>query len=225
MTIEPVAYFHSPLTSKFGIPRQGGLAHELSGQIVFEPAYRRQEAVRGLETFSHLWLIWGFSANRHEQTGLTVRPPRLGGNERVGVFASRSPFRPNGLGLTCVRFEYIENHPEKGPIIHVKGADLMDGTPIYDVKPYVTYADSRPHAHSGFVDEVAWEPLQVIIPDTVAAKLTSQEVIELRELLSFDPRPQYHADADRVYGMPYAGHDVKFRVDGKQLIVVAIIPL
>jgi len=222
MNIEPVARFHSPLTSKFGIPRQGGLARELSGYIVFEPDFRRAEAVRGIGAFSHLWLIWGFSANRQKAVGLTVRPPRLGGNERVGVFASRSPFRPNGLGLTCVAIDHIENHPVKGPIIHVKGADLMDGTPIYDVKPYIVYADSRPDAHSGFVDEVGWEPLHVTIPDHVAAKLNEQQILELRELLSFDPRPQYHDDAERIYGMPYSGLDVKFRVEGSEVIVVDI---
>ncbi len=225
MIIQPVALFHSPLTSKFGIPRQGGLATELSGQIVFLPAYSREEAVRGLEHFSHLWLIWGFSANRHDSTGLTVRPPRLGGNERVGVFASRSPFRPNGLGLTCVSLDHIEIHPDKGPVIHVKGADLMDGTPIFDIKPYVTYADSRPDARSGFVDEVGWQPLEVTIPAHLAARLTDRQLIELRELLSFDPRPQYHHDPSRVYGMPYAGFDVKFQVDATTLTVIDLLPL
>lgn len=223
MHIHPIARFRSPLTSKFGIPRQGGLAKELSGQIILEPDYRRVEAVRGLEKFSHLWLIWGFSANKHEAIGLTVRPPRLGGNERVGVFASRSPFRPNGLGLTCVRIEKIENHSEKGPVIHVKGADLMDGTPIYDIKPYVNYADCRPEAKSGFVDEVEWHTLEVGILNEQADKLTEKEKEELCELLSFDPRPQYHDDPSRVYGMPYNGHDVRFKVEGHQLTVIEII--
>lgn len=221
MTIEPIAYFHSPLTSKFGIPRQGGLAQSLSGQIVFEPPYRREEAVRGLEAFSHLWLIWGFSANSHASVGLTVRPPRLGGNERVGVFASRSPFRPNGLGLTCVSIERIEQHATLGPVIHVRGADLMDGTPIYDVKPYVSYADSRPEARNGFVDDVEWKPLTVEIPADIAKQFTPQELEGLREVLSFDPRPQYHADASRVYGMPFAGRDVRFRVEDRRLVVVS----
>lgn len=222
MEIQTIARFHSPLTSKFGIPRQGGLAKELSGQIVFEPSYRRAEAVRGLECFSHLWLIWGFSANKHEASGLTVRPPRLGGNERIGVFASRSPFRPNGLGLTCVTIEKIEIHPVNGPVIHVKGADLMDGTPIYDIKPYVGYADSHPEAKSGFVDDVEWQPLEVEIPDGLANKLSEKELKEIREILSFDPRPQYHDDASRVYGMPYNGRDVRFRVEGHRLFVVEI---
>lgn len=219
MQIEPIAFFHSPLTSKFGLPRQGGLA-SLHGQIVFEPAYRHVEAVRGLEEFSHLWMIWGFSANRHDAVGLTVRPPRLGGNERVGVFASRSPFRPNGLGLTCVYIDNVELHPQMGPIIHVQGADLMDGTPIYDVKPYVRYADSYPEARSGFVDKTEWEKLEVEIPQEVEACFSDEELQGLREVLALDPRPQYHDDAERVYGMPYAGRDVRFRVtEGKVWVV------
>lgn len=219
MQIEPIAFFHSPLTSKFGLPRQGGLA-SLHGQIVFEPAYRHVEAVRGLEEFSHLWMIWGFSANRHDAVGLTVRPPRLGGNERVGVFASRSPFRPNGLGLTCVYIDNVELHPQMGPIIHVQGADLMDGTPIYDVKPYVRYADSYPEARSGFVDTTKWEKLEVEIPQDVEVCFSDEELQGLREVLSLDPRPQYHDDAERIYGMPYAGRDVRFRVaEGKVWVV------
>ena len=220
MQIEPIAFFHSPLTSKFGLPRQGGLAMSLQGRIVFEPAYRHAEAVRGLEAFSHLWLIWGFSANRHDAVGLTVRPPRLGGNERVGVFASRSPFRPNGLGLTCVHIVNIEQLPQLGPVIHVQGADLMDGTPIYDVKPYVRYADSYPDAKSGFVDKNEWDNLEVEIPQEVASCFSEEELQGLREVLSLDPRPQYHNDASRVYGMPYAGRDIRFRVaDGKVWVI------
>lgn len=228
MQIEPVAYFHSPLTSKFGIPRQGGLAKSLSGQIVFEPAYRHVEAVRGLEKFSHLWLIWEFSANKTikgEEPNVqhfTVRPPRLGGNERVGVFASRSPFRPNRLGLTCAYINKVEQHPRLGPVIYVQGADLMDGTPIYDIKPYVNYADCHPDARCGFVDQVAWETLQVEIPDELASQFTEEELVGLREVLSFDPRPQYHDDPNRIYGMPYAGRDIRFRVVGDCLLVVAV---
>ncbi len=222
MNIEPIAIFHSPLTSKFGIPRQGGLAQGLSGHIILEPIYRREEAVRGLAAFSHLWLIWGFSANKHKPIGLTVRPPRLGGNERIGVFASRSPFRPNGLGLTCVAIERVEFHHDKGPVIYVKGADLMDGTPIYDIKPYVSYADSRPEARNGFVDDMEWKPLKIIIPQAIDNPLSDSELIELKEVLSFDPRPQYHDDPTRVYGMPFAGYDVRFRVNGRELIVLEI---
>ena len=179
MQIEPIAFFRSPLKSKFGIPRQGGLASSLSGQIVFEPVYRHAEAVRGLQSFSHLWLIWGFSANKHKAVGLTVRPPRLGGNERVGVFASRSPFRPNGLGLTCVYINKVEIDDKLGPVIHVSGADLMDGTPIYDIKPYIRYADSYPEARSGFVDATEWEQLKVEIPEHIESLFTKEELKEL----------------------------------------------
>jgi len=221
MNITPIAYFHSPLTSKFGIPRQSGVADELVGTIVLEPEYRREEAVRGLEAFDYLWLIWEFSANPHEQQGLTVRPPRLGGNERIGVFASRSPFRPNRLGLSCVRIEKVEIG-EDGPVIHVKGADLMDGTPIYDIKPYVAYADSHPEARSGFVDQTEWKPLQVVIPQEISCLFSEEELTGLKQVLSQDPRPRYHDDAERVYGMPFAGRDVRFRVgDGVVTIVEA----
>ena len=221
MNIHPVAYFHSPLTSKFGIPRQSGLAEELVGSIVLEPEYRREEAVRGLEAFDYLWLIWEFSANPHEQQGLTVRPPRLGGNERVGVFASRSPFRPNRLGLSCVRIDKVEIG-ENGPVIHVRGADLMDGTPIYDIKPYVAYADSHPEARSGFVDKKVWTPLLVEIPQTLSKHFTENELAGLKQVLSQDPRPRYHDDAERIYGMPFAGWDVRFRVADGVVTVVEV---
>ena len=220
MQIEPIAHFHSPLTSKFGVPRQGGLATSLPGYIMFEPAYRHEEAVRGLEAFSHLWLIWEFSANKHESVGLTVRPPRLGGNERVGVFASRSPYRPNRLGLTCAAISKIEKHAELGPVIYLLGADLMDGTPIYDIKPYISYADSHPDAQSGFVDAVQWERLEVVIPQAVESLFTAAQLVGLREVLSFDPRPQYHGDPERVYGMPFAGYDIRFKVENRLLTVV-----
>ena len=201
--IHPVAFFHSPMTSKFGIPRQSGVADKLPGRIVLEPPYRSIEAVRGLEAFSHLWLIWGFSANPHEANGLTVRPPRLGGNERVGVFASRSPFRP---------------------VIHVLGADLMDGTPIYDIKPYVAYTDSHPDARSGFVDTHEWHPLQVDIPSSLARLFSSDELEALNQVLAQDPRPRYHDDPERVYGMPFAGYDVHFQVKDGSLTVTEVLP-
>ena len=222
MNIHPVAYFHSPLTSKFGIPRQSGLAEELVGTIVLEPEYRREEAVRGLEAFDYLWLIWEFSANPHEQQGLTVRPPRLGGNERVGVFASRSPFRPNRLGLSCVRIDKVEMTEQDGPVILVRGADLMDGTPIYDIKPYVAYADSHPEARSGFVDKKVWTPLLVEIPQTLSKHFTENELAGLKQVLSQDPRPRYHDDAERIYGMPFAGWDVRFRVADGVVTVVEV---
>jgi len=219
MNITPVAYFHSPLSSKFGIPRQSGLAPALQGRIVFVPEYRHEEAVRGLEHFDYLWLVWEFSANG-EGTGLTVRPPRLGGNERVGVFASRSPFRPNRLGLSCVRINKVELSAVEGPVIYVSGADLMDGTPIYDVKPYVAYADAHPDARSGFVDQHDWQPLSVDIPEDVADLFADEELSALKEVLAQDPRPRYHDDPDRVYGMPFAGRDVKFRVNGLTVFVI-----
>lgn len=220
MNIIPIAYFHSPLTSKFGIPRQSGVADELMGTIVLEPEYRREEALRGLDSFDFLWLIWEFSANPHEQQGLTVRPPRLGGNERIGVFASRSPFRPNRLGLSCVRIEKVVMTADRGPVIYVRGADLMDGTPIYDIKPYVTYADSHPEARSGFVDKTEWKPLQVEIPQEISRLFSEDDLKGLKQILSQDPRPRYHDDAERVYGMPFAGRDVRFRVvDGVVTVV------
>lgn len=220
MNIQPIARFHSPMSSKFGLPRQSGLVSSLTGRIVFEPPYRHAEAVRGIEDFSHLWIIWQFSANRHEAQGLTVRPPRLGGNERIGVFASRSPFRPNSLGLSCVELKRVEMSAELGPVIHVAGADLMDGTPIYDVKPYVAYADAHPDARSGFVDKKEWGKLQVEIPDACRALFTADELEGLLGVLAEDPRPRYHADATRVYGMPFAGRDVRFRVADGRLVVV-----
>ena len=227
MNIKPVAYFHSPLTSKFGIPRQSGLAQSLQGRIVFEREYRHAEAVRGLEQFDYLWLIWEFSAN-DEGVGLTVRPPRLGGNERVGVFASRSPFRPNRLGLSCVRINKVEMSATEGPVIHVSGADLMDGTPIYDIKPYVPYADAFPEARGGFTDTAAWEPLQVDFSPAALEVLAAQpdpDVLRTRleQVLAQDPRPRFHHDPDRLYGMPFGPFDIRFQVKGKVLSVVEIV--
>ena len=220
MNIQAIAFFHSPLKSKFGVPRQSGLVSELSGYIVFEPDYRQPEAVRGLEGFDYLWLIWEFSENRDAKKSLTVRPPRLGGNKRLGVFATRSPFRPNNLGLSCVQIDRIENDPVKGPVIYVKGADLMDGTPIYDIKPYVTYADSHPEARSGFVDQSEWQELEVDIPETFQQQFTSTELSSLKRILALDPRPHYQDDPERVYGMSFGRYDVRFKVDGSSLSVI-----
>lgn len=223
MEINPIAYFRSPFPEKFGVPRQAGLAPGLVGRVVFEPAYRSPDALRGLDGFDYLWLIWGFSANSDLSFKATVRPPRLGGNARVGVFASRSPFRPNPLGLSSVRLESIDydakGHDGKplGPVINVLGADLMDGTPIYDIKPYVEYADSHPGVRSGFVDSNLWEPLEVIFPAGAENRLEDLET--LRDVLSLDPRPSYHDDPSKEYTMAYGPHEIRFRVEGKVLIV------
>ena len=226
MDIQPIAHFESPLKSKFGIPRQSGLVDELTGRIVFEKAFRQPEAIRGLEDFDYLWLIWEFSANggglKVEGGGrnLTVRPPRLGGNRRMGVFATRSPFRPNPLGLSCVRIDRVETDAHLGPVIYVRGADLMDGTPIYDIKPYVAYADAHPAARSGFVDEKQWEPLHVEIPDKLAVKIPARHLEALKATLAQDPRPAFHDDPERTYGMPFLDMDVRFRVKDSVLTVV-----
>ena len=225
MEIKPIAHFRSPFKSKFGIPKQAGLVAKLEGEIVFEPEYRNADALRGIEGFDYLWLIWEFSANRHAAKSPVVRPPVLGGNEKVGVFATRSPFRPNNIGLSSVRLSHVEWESSRGPVIHVKGADLMDGTPIYDIKPYVVYADCHPEARSGFVDERKWNKLQVEISDTVKNFLLSQGMTEekigiLKEVLAQDPRPHYQKDPHKVYGMPYEGMDIHFTVCNQKLTVV-----
>ena len=198
---------------------------ELEGEIVFEPEYRNADALRGIEGFDYLWLIWEFSANRHAAKSPVVRPPVLGGNEKVGVFATRSPFRPNNIGLSSVRLSHVEWESNRGPVIHVKGADLMDGTPIYDIKPYVVYADCHPEARSGFVDERKWNKLQVEISEEVEKYLQSQglssgKIEVLKEVLAQDPRPHYQKDPHKVYGMPYEGMDIHFTVCNQILTVV-----
>lgn len=220
MELKPIAHFHSPFTSKFGIPKQSGLVAQLRGEIVLERDYRDKDALCGIEEFDYLWLIWGFSANRHAATSPTVRPPLLGGNERVGVFATRSPFRPNAIGLSSVRLDHVEWDTPRGPVIHVLGADLMQGTPIYDIKPYVVYADCHPEARSGFVDKHPIHRLQVVIAQEVAAQLSATQLEALRGALALDPRPHYQHDASKVYGMPFAGLDVHFKVDGDTLTVL-----
>jgi len=218
MEIEPVAYFRSPLKEKFGIPRQSGLAPSLQGKIVLEPQYRSPDAIRGLEGFDYIWLIWGFSLNRAEDSfNLTVRPPRLGGNERIGVFASRSPFRPNGLGLSSVKIESID---ASDGTICVSGADLADGTPIYDIKPYVEYADSHTGIRSGFVDGSVWKALEVVIPEHIAALFTPEDRQALLEILSQDPRPRYQDDPERTYGLLFGSRNVKFSVREGVLTVI-----
>ena len=218
-TLRVIARIHSDFPTKFGIPRQSGLVEELRSAVVFEPEYRNPDALRGLEGFSHLWLIWQFSQAVRENWSPTVRPPRLGGNARMGVFATRSPFRPNPIGLSCVRLERIEQHPQWGPALWVAGADLMDGTPIYDVKPYLPYADCRPEAAGGFASQPKEPTLQV----EIAPELLAQVPEELREallgVLAQDPRPQYQHRPDRVYGLEFGPLEVKFTVEGELLTV------
>lgn len=216
MNIEPVAFFRSPLKEKFGVPRQAGLVPVLKGEVRFVAPYDSPEAVRGLEEFDYVWLVWGFSLNGVQEFSPTVRPPRLGGNKRVGVFASRSPFRPNGLGLSCVKLESIE----KG-VLKVSGADLVDGTPVYDVKPYIEYADSRTGIRSGFVDYSIWPTLEVEIPDKVLQLLGPDTAGVLSSLLSHDPRPHYQDDPQRVYGLCFGPYNVKFRAEGKKVFVLS----
>ena len=216
MEITPIAYIHSDLKEKFGIPRQSGLVESLRAEVVFAPAYRVTEAVRGLEDFSHIWLIWEFSQTRRETWSPTVRPPRLGGNRRVGVFATRSPFRPNSLGLSAVRLERVEPDTPQGPVLHVSGADLLDGTPIYDVKPYIPYADAIPGASGGFTDRVDRALLAVECPPEMLERVPPEKREALLALLAQDPRPSYQDDPGRVYGMAFAEVQVRFTASGGQ---------
>lgn len=213
-----IARISTPFKTKFGIPRQSGVTPDVKGEIMFEPDYREIEAVRGLEGFSHIWLIWCFSESVSDKWSPTVRPPRLGGNVRMGVFATRSPFRPNPIGLSSVVLERIEYTDDRGPVLHVRGADLMDGTPIFDIKPYVAYADSHPDASGGFTDTAEFKKLCVELGDGVTPPLSEG----LIEVLENDPRPRYHDDPERVYGMEYDGREVKFSVRGDTLTVIEI---
>ena len=217
MNIQPIAHYRSQLTTKFGVPRQSGLVPELTGRIVFEPEYANADALRGIEGFDYLWLIWEFSLNgkREGEWSPLVRPPLLGGNEYMGVFATRSPFRPNPLGLSSVRLLGVED----GALV-VAGADLVDGTPIYDIKPYVEYADAHAGVRSGFVDEKRWQKVEVRFPENLRALFCDEDFVALCKLLELDPRPQYHNDPERVYGMPFAGYDVRFRVSNKGVLEV-----
>ena len=220
--MKTIARIHTDFPTKFGIPRQSGIVASLQGTIVFEPDYRNAEAVRGLEDFSHLWLIWEFSEAKREDWSPTVRPPRLGGNVRKGVFATRSPFRPNPIGLSSVKLEKVEIDPKLGPVLHVSGADLMDGTPIYDIKPYIAYTDSHPEAVSGFATKPAEYLLEVDIPEELLQKVPESQRESLIAVLQHDPRPQYQDDPERVYGMAFGGMEIKFKVNGIQLTVTEI---
>ena len=216
-----IARIESGFPSKFGIPRQSGLVKSLPAKIIFEPEFRSPDAIRGLEGFSHLWIIWKFSESG-ESNSLTVRPPRLGGNTRLGVFATRSPFRPNPIGLSCVKIESIEQTQNRGTVINILGADLMDGTPIYDIKPYLPHSDCITEAVGGFSDEVKDYCLKVEIPEQIKESFDRQFIDTVTEILENDPRPSYHRDPERLYGFPYAGYEIKFRVQNDLLTVVEI---
>ena len=218
-----IAHIHSDFPTKFGIPRQSGLVESLKAKIVFEPEYRNSDALRGMDEYSHLWLIWEFSEAKRDTWSPTVRPPRLGGNKRMGVFATRSPFRPNPIGLSCVKLEAIDFATENGPVIIVSGADLLDGTPIYDIKPYLPFADSRPDAIGGFADTVKGDQLQVQSSEEVMLQIPKQHRQAVIDILAQDPRPHYQQDPTRIYGMEYANMEIKFRVEDTTLVVCEII--
>lgn len=222
MEICPIAHIRSDFSEKFGIPRQSGLVEELTAAVVFEPPYRVPDALRGVEGFSHLWLIWEFSQARREGWSPTVRPPRLGGNKRLGVFATRSPFRPNPIGLSCVRLVEVRQDRALGPVLVVAGADLLDGTSIYDVKPYLPYADCKPEAVGGFASQPKGTDLEVDCPDRLLDCVPEGKRAALLAVLAQDPRPQYQDDPNRVYGMAFAGLEVKFQVAGERLTVTEI---
>ena len=214
-----IARIHSDFATKFGVPRQSGLVDALESTVVFEPEYRNMDALRGLEDFSHLWLVWVFDKAVRRDWSPTVRPPRLRGNRRMGVFATRSPFRPNPIALSSVKLAGIEQTAEQGPVLHIRGADLMDGTPILDIKPYIPYADAHPEALGGFAAVPAGETLEVIIPPELLEKIPPERREALRGVLAQDPRPHYQDDPERIYGFGFAGMEVRFSVEGSRLTV------
>lgn len=220
--MDVIAVMHSDFPTKFGIPRQSGLAEALQSTIVFEPAYRNPEALRGIEGFSHLWILWQFSQAVRQDWSPTVRPPRLGGNTRMGVFATRSPFRPNAIGLSCVRLLSVEHTQDMGTVLHIGGADLMDGTPIFDIKPYIPYCDAHPEAMGGFTQDAGDYLLEVDFPENLKQRLPAEKQEAICQVLSHDPRPSYQKDSDRVYGLSFAGHDIRFTVKDKVLTVVDV---
>ncbi len=222
VNIQIIARMHSDFATKFGIPRQSGLVEELRSTIVFEPEFRNADALRGIEDFSHLWLIWQFSEAVRSDWSPTVRPPRLGGNTRIGVFATRSPFRPNHLGLSSVRLLGVEHTRQFGTVLHVGGADLMDGTPIFDIKPYIPYGDCHPDATGGFTDSAGEFLLRVDFPAPLLAKLPEEKRSAAMGVLSHDPRPSYQRSPQRVYGLNFAGFDIRFQVDGDHLTVIEV---
>lgn len=222
MEMHPIAHMRSDFPTKFGIPRQSGLVEELRSMIVFEPEYRSEDALRGIEDFSHLWLIWQFSQAVREGWSPTVRPPRLGGNTRMGVFATRSPFRPNNLGLSCVRLLEVKHTQQYGTVLIVGGADLLDGTPIFDIKPYIPYSDSRTEAAGGFTDRVGDFLLDVKFPKELLEKLPADKQAAAVGVLSHDPRPSYQRKPRRVYGLNFAGFDIRFTVEDAVLTVQSV---
>lgn len=222
ISMDVIAVMHSDFPTKFGIPRQSGLAEALQSTIVFEPAYRNPEALRGIEGFSHLWILWQFSQAVRQDWSPTVRPPRLGGNTRMGVFATRSPFRPNAIGLSCVRLLSVEHTQDMGTVLHIGGADLMDGTPILDIKPYIPYCDAHPEAMGGFTQDAGDFILEVDFPENLKQRLPAEKQEAICQVLSHDPRPSYQKDSDRVYGLSFAGHDIRFTVKDKVLTVVDV---
>lgn len=221
--IKPIAHIKSDFSEKFGIPRQSGLVRSLTSKIIFESEYAIADAVRGLEEYSHLWIIWQFSKAVRSEWSPTVRPPRLGGNTRVGVFGTRSPFRPNPIGLSAVKIEKIETDDVLGPVITVSGADLLDGTPIYDIKPYLPYADCIQEATNGFTGRFSEKKLKVECSESLLETVSEDKREALIGVLSLDPRPSYHNDPERIYGMNFADVEVKFRTDGETLTVIDII--
>ena len=222
VNIQPIAHMHSDFATKFGIPRQSGLVEELRSTVVFEPEFQNPDALRGIEGFSHLWIIWQFSEAVRQGWSPTVRPPRLGGNARMGVFATRSPFRPNNLGLSCVRLLGVEQTKDHGTVLHVGGADLMDGTPIFDIKPYIPYSDAHPDALGGFTDTAGDFLLEVDFPVDMLEKLPEDKREAAIGVLSHDPRPSYKKDSDRVYGLSFGGYDIRFTVKEKTLTVLEV---
>ncbi|MBP3327728.1 MAG: tRNA (N6-threonylcarbamoyladenosine(37)-N6)-methyltransferase TrmO [Clostridia bacterium] len=221
-TVEPIAHIKTDFSSKFGIPRQSGLVDELEAKIIFEPQYRIPEAFRGLEGYSHVWLLWQFSECADKEWSPTVRPPRLGGNKRMGVFASRSPFRPNSIGLSCVKLISIDETEENGTVLTVSGADLLDGTPIIDVKPYLPYVDSHPKASGGFALQEKEGSLDVVFAAELLSDIPADKQEALKAVLKQDPRPQYQNDPERIYGLEFAGYDVRFKVKENLLSVVEV---
>ncbi len=222
MNIEPIGKIITDFDSKFGIPRQSGIVKDLSGTVIFEKKYRNPDAIRGIEGFSHLWLIWGFSENLNKEYSPTVRPPKLGGNERIGVFATRSPFRPNHLGLSAVKLEGVEYTEKYGYVLQVSGADMVNGTPIYDIKPYLAYADSIEDALGGFTEEIGDYRLNVHYDCVAPLELSKEKLNTLTRILEEDPRPSYIEDENRIYGFPFASFEIKFKVKDKALTVISI---